>query len=1678
MKKFFVCLLILSGFISKAQVYNNEWIDHSKTYYKFKVGKTGLHRIPQTVVSAAGLGSTPAEYFQLWRNGTQVPIYTTVSSGPMSASDYIEFWGEMNDGRPDKELYRNPGYQLNDKYSLLTDTAVYFLTVDPVVSNNLRLRDVANNVGGNTLAPEPYFMYTVGNYFNKARLNNGYAVNVGETLYSSSYDRGEGWTSAEIGGTPHTYTFSDLNVSTTGPDAKFTIALSGNRVNPRSYRVKVNSDSLLGKQMDYYNDSKDSGTFSASKLAATNKALIEVAQISSVGSDAMVIHKYELTYPRQFNFGAQQNFEFALPASASGNYLEIKNFNFGSVAPVLYDLTNGKRYVGNISTPTIVKVVLEPSLADRRLVLVSQVAANNTSIASLETRKFVDYAQASNQGNYIIITNSLLVPSSGANPIEDYKQYRSSVEGGSHSVVVAMIDELVDQFAFGIKKHPMAVRDFLLYAREQFTVKPKNVLLIGKGVNYVHQRVYENYADLDKLNLVPTFGWPASDILLACDKGYAIPKLPIGRLSVVSPTEISDYLNKIKEYESSQRVSSPLVKDRAWMKNVMHVVGASEPSLQRILDYYMQGYSNTISDTLFGAKVYTISKNSPEVVQEVNNGLIDKLFEDGLSLITYFGHSSVTTLAFDLNGPSKYNNPGKYPFFVALGCMAGDFYNFNTTRFVNKETLSEKFVLAPKRGSISFIASSSYGIPHYLDIYNSRFYKNISVNGYGESIGESMSATVSQTMSYTTQEDFYARSTCEQIALHGDPALKLNYFLKPDFVIEEPNLRVSPSFVSVTDKTFSLNAKILNIGRGINTDLIVEVKRELPNGSSGIIFRDTIPATRFEDSIHVLIPINPISDKGLNKLTVTIDPENLINESYETNNTITKEVVIYNDEIHPIYPYNYSIVNRQGIKLIASTANPFAEEKEYRLEVDTTESFQTPLSVKTIKAVGGIVEFNPGITFNDNSVYYWRVAPVSSSIRTWNSASFVYIPNHDLGFNQSHVDQHQYSEKQQITLNKRGRWNFDSVLQNLNIRNCVTISASSAETDFSIAINGDRSLLRNACGRSILAFNAFDPKTFKMFQNDKSGKYGNISCGRPMSDWTFEFDYLTSSSRRLARDFIDSIPNGYFVVVRNIMRYTQVGGFVNEWMADESTMGAGKTLYHKLKNAGFADLDSFYRHRAFIFIYQKGNSGFKPVSMFSDNEYDVIMLSQNFKTPDSIGHITSPLYGPSRKWKQVKWDGYTADQVSTDKVTFDIIGVRPDGSSQTLFANIDPVEKGQDVSTINPIDYPNLQLRMTSRDSINYTPYQLNFWRVTYDPVPEGAVAPNIFFNMKDTFDVGEPATLKLAYKNVSDVKFADSIKAKLTVTDRNNITHTLSVPRQKPLISGDTLILTYDIPTQNLEGNNTLFVELNPDRDQNEQYYFNNNVFHDFFVKGDTLNPVLDVTFDDRHILNGDIVAAKPRIQIKLKDEARYMLLDNESLVTVQVKYPNEQTPRSFNFNSDTLRFTKAVESSGSENEATIDFMPDLTEDGDYELIVSGKDKSGNRAGELEYRVNFQVVRKPMISNMLNYPNPFTTSTSFVFTITGSDVPQNLRIQIMTITGKVVREITKEELGRLHIGRNITEYKWDGTDQYGQKLGNGVYLYRVITNLNGKALEKYKSANGDTDKYFNNGYGKMYLMR
>jgi hypothetical protein len=1697
MKKLLFSLLITSSFLAQGQVYNNEWINYSKTYYKFKVGRTGVYRIPQSVLAASGLGSIPAEQLQLWRNGAEVPLYTSAATGTLGSSDYIEFWGEINDGQPDNELYRQPDFQLNKKWSLETDTAAYFLTIDP--APNRRLQTTANNVVGNTLPAEPYFMHTEGQYY-RAQINSGYAVNVGEYLYSSSYDKGEGWSSSNIGtnGTL-SFTFNNLNVYTgSAPDPMFSIAVSGNAIHPRTYRARINGDTILSKSVDYFNAARDSASFSISKLTS-NTALVSVLNNCPIPNDRMVVHQFEMRYPRNFNFGNATNFEFKLPATAQGAYLEISGFSYGSTAPVLYDITNEKRYVVNTTTPSLLKVVLEPSATERRLIMVSQDPSVLLYVSTLQTRNFINYQSAANQGDYLIITNPLLFGGAGgSNPVNEYVTYRNSTAGGSHNAKIYLADELVDQFGFGIKKNPAAIRNFIQFAKNRYASKPRHVFILGKGVHYVHQRSFEHTADIDRLNLVPAFGWPASDVLLAAQKGSSIPDIPIGRLSAITPEEVATYLKKIKEFELAQATLSPNTQDRAWMKNVVHIIGASDPALDTILKQYMGIYRQMISDTLFGANVTTFSKSSSNAVEQLNNTHMQNLFAEGISLITYFGHSSSTTLEFNLDNPENYNNPGKYPMFLGLGCNAGNFFNYNPLRFRTKETLSEKYVLAQDRGTIGFVASTHFGIVHYLDIWNARAYKRIASSSYGKSFGEIMRETVIDVFNFTTQEDFYARSNAEQTELHGDPAITLNPHAKADYVIEDPMVKVSPGFISIAEPSFRLEAKMMNIGRAPDRKIVVEVKRQYPNGTIAVIRRDTIPGIRYSTTLVFNIPIDPNRDKGLNKITVTIDADNVVDEFFENNNSITKDVVIFEDEARPVYPYNFAIVNRQNIRLKASTANPFADEKQYRMEMDTTELFNSAFKItRNITAKGGVIEFDPGIAFTDSTVYYWRVA-VASNTASWNGSSFVYLANHPDGFNQSHHFQHLKSTGQGLTLDSTSRlWKYGTITNNLFIRlgSWVT-SGATQQASLSVAVNGTANI-RLTCWFQSVVFNVFDPITFKPWVNRTvrpnnggsdmgEGLYGSLDnrCfGQEPKHFNFEYRYTDTSGRRKAMDFMrDVVPTGAYIVVRNFTldptafpNFPQA--FINDWIADQNIHGQGQSLYHYLKGAGLVGIDSFYRARPWALVYKKGDPSYTPKWIMGEGTFDNPTLSADCFTNDTLGYVSSPRFGPARAWKELHWDGTTMDATAGDDPKISVIGVNYAGVKDTLIRNLDLNRKQTDISSIDAKRYPFIELRMRNADTTNFTPYQLRYWRLTYDPAPEGAVAPNLYFSMRDSIDAGEPLEFKMAFKNISDVRF-DSLKVKMVITDRNNVSHVLPVQRHRALAPNDTLHIRQDIDSRILAGANVLYVEVNPDNDQPEQYHFNNFVFRNLHVYGDTLSPLMDVTFDNVHILNNDIIRPDPDILIRLKDESKWAALNDTSRVTVKIRYPDGSIRPYYFSNIDTVEFQPAQPAPSSSNTATVRLKPHFTEDGEYELIVSGKDASENSAGTMDYKVSFEVINKPMISNLLNYPNPFTTSTAFVFTLTGNVVPQNMRIQILTVTGKIVREITKEELGPLRIGRNITEFKWDGTDQYGQRLANGVYLYRVITNLNGKSLDKYKGKGDDTDKYFNKGYGKMYLMR
>lgn len=530
MRKLLFVLLLLSPVFVFAQAYNNEWIDYSKTYYRFKIAQDGLYRISQSALPA-GLSGVPAEQFQLWRNGQQVTLYTSVASGPLGSGGYIEFWGKKNDGVPDKPMYLDPSFQFSDRLSLETDTASYFLTVN-ASTPNLRYSNQPNDVASNTLSAEQYFMYTARQDF-KQIINRGKVAYLGQYVYSSSYDEGEWWSSNEIKSAvqptgsstgspaaPLTYTFNDLRPVTSGPQSSLRMSVAGTAPNgssgnPRMIRTTVNSNTVINNQLDQFQALIMSATVNTTSLTNNTQVQVNVDFTTTQAPDRAVVGFLELTYPRNWDFNNQSNFEFSLPAGPAV-YIEITNFNAGTAAPVLYDLGNRRRYVADIGVAGKYRFVL-PADAARNFVLVSQANGINP-VNQFQSKTFVNYAATTTQGDYLIITNNLLRGS--GDPVEQYRAYRSSANGGSYNAKIYDVEELNDQFAFGIRKHPLAIKNFIRWARNQFSTAPKMIFIIGRGVTYDEYYHHQGEPEAEKLNLVQTFGYPGSDILLEIGRAH------------------------------------------------------------------------------------------------------------------------------------------------------------------------------------------------------------------------------------------------------------------------------------------------------------------------------------------------------------------------------------------------------------------------------------------------------------------------------------------------------------------------------------------------------------------------------------------------------------------------------------------------------------------------------------------------------------------------------------------------------------------------------------------------------------------------------------------------------------------------------------------------------------------------------------------------------------------------------------------------------------------------------------------------------------------------------------------------------------------------------------------------------------------------------------------------------
>lgn len=1664
---FFIALVFSSG-VMQAQMpsgsgvlYGNEWIQPNTAYIKIKVSQDNVYRLTggQLVSSLTSVGASLSDVrganLRLYHLGQEVPIFVTTQSG-FSSSDAFEFIGRRNTGQIDSYLFEQTGNNVNPYTSLFSDSSAYFLSWTAVAgASPKRLVDTPNDLS----VPLPTEAYYIQKSVTPYTVFSGGAVYqplTSSTAYvKSSFDKGEGYSKGMA--QTHSLSFNTSGLVSTGPAAKFETRLfcskEAHRLNIELGGVVLGTDNPPAFAVKTY-----SYTVNANRLSSTTTNFDVKGTLAS--SDQYSPGYASLEFPRSFDFGNQKYFEFWVEASAQPKFLVINNFNLNNATPFFYDLTTGMRIEGFVDGNKV-KVVLPATSVTglRNLILCSETKASATMVA----RQFKNLSTET--GNYLIVSHKSLIggAQSGVNQYADYRR------GTGYLPIVLDISEVEDQFAYGVAGHNLSLYNLSGFAQKNWTVNPPEyIFIIGKGLPYTQTR---DVAVTDML--VPAYGLPPSDVLHTAATGGIAPRIAIGRYVARENADVINYLTKVRDLEA-QIAKPQTVADKGWMKNVIHLgggTGAEAIAFKNVLN----SMATTISKPLYGANVQSFFKNSTSPIQQALSTRLDSLINAGTSIITFMGHSSPNSFDYNLDRPQNYNNRNKYPLIISLGCYAGGINNDNS------RTIGESFVGEPNRGAIGFLASSDLSLSNHLSAYANQFYRELSkVNVYRKGVGLLMKKTIEQLALPSSSDEF--KSFMPRMTYNGDPAVNLNTHGGPDYLPSTTLTSITPN-IDISRDSFEIKFLVHNIGSALDTVLDVQISRTMP---SGLVinnhYQKTIRAPYNQTEMTLKLPVGGSDAIGVNNFSISLDKGRKIaeypNPAAEFNNELAFTVFIFSDDILPISPTDYGIVGASTFNLRASASQLLSRVKQYTCQIDTTRLFNSPIMQEDVLIqAGGVIDFQPNIPKFDSTVYYWRVStePKLGEPRNWQNRSFIYLANYPYtGWNQSHY--YQFSDDRYKNLNLTRVPVRDAQIKFVNNLQEITGQAIHTRNEiesrnYVTYLNGSAITTNpTSCVRNNGVFVVVvDSTNMEAWKNPHNGnRYGSAACGQ-FNEIGLMFPTETAADRfKLFQFLTTNIPTGHYVLITTINDYRS-----DTWLTDNAVYG--DNLIRLFESYGATKIRQTATDRPpYAFFFQSNRPAFPGSDQVTTPGS---ILSYKFTIPGnwSEGNIKSTVIGPVDTWRELKWRSYSTDNRPTDAYKVDIYGINA-AQQETFLQSVYPAQDTSLLFLNNLANtYPQIRLQYEVKDAANRTPRQLRYWRIVYDPLLELSLRPELLYSVnKDTLQAAENYRFRIAASNISDKTTSDSTIVSFSVLGHPELSQR---KKYKPLQPNDTIQLQYDVPTLGLGGPQQMTVEINPDKSPKEITYLNNVLSTYFLVNTDRINPLLDVTFDGTHIFNGDIVSPTPNIHVTLRDENKYLALNDTSSFKLYLIRPGKPLERIY-FAQNYVQFIPATstEASSGKNKAQIHLTPTFNDDGLYTLYVEGSDKSGNQSGNLQYKIQFKVINKPSISNILNYPNPFSTSTQFVFTLTGNQVPSDMRIQIMTVSGKVVREITQAELGLIKIGQNLTEYKWDGTDQFGDKLANGVYLYRVIVkDANGNSFDKYET---NTNQFFEQGFGKMYIMR
>jgi hypothetical protein len=214
-----------------------------------------------------------------------------------------------------------------------------------------------------------------------------------------------------------------------------------------------------------------------------------------------------------------------------------------------------------------------------------------------------------------------------------------------------------------------------------------------------------------------------------------------------------------------------------------------------------------------------------------------------------------------------------------------------------------------------------------------------------------------------------------------------------------------------------------------------------------------------------------------------------------------------------------------------------------------------------------------------------------------------------------------------------------------------------------------------------------------------------------------------------------------------------------------------------------------------------------------------------------------------------------------------------------------------------------------------------------------------------------------------------------------------------------------------------------------------------------DDQGPLIALFMNDESFTSGGITNDSPILIAKLEDPNGMNTASGIGHDMIAILDGDESNPYVVNeyYQADVDDYTKG----------TLDFKLRDLEDGVHTLTFKAWDVYNNSSTE---EIQFVVAGNDTleITKVLNYPNPFVSYTEFWFNHNRPMEPLEVQVQVFTVTGKIVWTKNQVITTDGFLSREIT---WDGKDDFGDKIGKGVYIYKITvkSTLTNKRVEKFE---------------------